>query len=1036
MINWLLSFSLRNRALIVILSIICMVLGPLRAQDLPVDVFPDLSAPRVTIVTEVTGLASEEVESLVTYPVESAVFGLPGVRRLRSASAPGISLVWVEFDWDTHAATARQRVTERVQSLAGRLPPGVEAPILAPDSSVMGEIAFLAMTSEKVDAMTLRRAADVQVRRRLLGVQGVSQVVNLGGEVRQYQVRVDPLALASLDLSLSDLREALLRGGHNAPGGYLVDRGQESVIRVLARPRDVADLEKTLVKRGKNRMIFLRDVATVEIAPAVSRGLASFNAKPAVILSVVKQPQADTVGTTARMDAVVKELQATLKRQGIELHGEVFRQQDFIDRAIANLVEVLRDGAVLVVVVIAVFLWSFRPMMISVLAIPLSMSVAAIAMSLLGLRIDTMTLGGLAIAIGEVVDDAIVDVENVLRRLKEQAASGLTPKKVLKTVYEASVEVRSSVVSATVILILVFLPLMTLEGMEGRLLAPLATSYMIAIAASLLVAVTITPVLCTLLLPGAVKRHHDRTPPVLAMAQAVYRPFLELSLRYTKTVVFVALGLFVAAVMFLLPMGRSFLPEFNEGSLNIAMQLPPGSTLKDSDALARQAEKALLKDRAVVSVGRRTGRAEKDEHVLGVESSEFEVRLAPDPTRTKREVFSDIRERLRVVPGARFEVGQPISHRIDHMLSGQRSMLSVKIFGDDLNQLRDVGREVQTIAQNIPGLVDVALEQMVDIPQLVLRVKREPAARYGLTAGDVAQQMSTALWGERVAEIYEDSLATDVVLIYGKSLRDQKDRIASMRLRTPTGANIEVQELAEVLSQEGPNYVLRENLQRRLVLQANLDSEDPTKVISSLRAQIDRSVRLPAGMSIRLDGQYERAKLVSTRLWVVSGIVFVGIILIIHSTVSSIRKSVIVLLNLPFALSGGAVGVYLAGSVLSVATMIGFITLFGIAVRNGILLVTRVGDLETQGVDPAQAVRQASMERLGPILMTALTAALGLLPLGLALGQPGSEIQAPMALVILTGLVSSTILNMSVVPAATLRWGDSPREASQETNSA
>lgn len=1026
MINWLLSFSLRNRALVLILSIVCMVLGPLRALELPVDVFPDLSAPRVTIVTEVTGLASEEVESLVTYPIESAVFGLPGVRRLRSASAPGISLVWVEFDWDTDSPTARQRVTERVQGLAGRLPPGTEPPILAPDSSVMGEIAFLAMTSDKVDAMALRRAADVQVRRRLLGVQGVSQVVNLGGEIRQYQVQVDPLALASLDLSLSDLREALQRGGYNAPGGYLVDRGQESVIRVLARPRDAADLEKTLVKRGKNRVILLRDVAKVQIAPAVSRGLASFNAKPAVILSVVKQPGADTVGTTARMDAVVKELQGTLERQGIELNGEVFRQQDFIDRAIANLVEVLRDGAALVVVVIAVFLWSMRPMMISVLAIPLSMSVAAIAMSFLGLRIDTMTLGGLAIAIGEVVDDAIVDVENVLRRLREKAKTGLDSKTVIKTVYDASVEVRSSVVSATAILILVFLPLMTLEGMEGRLLAPLAISYMIAIAASLLVAVTITPVLCSFLLPGAVKDRHDRTPPVLAMAQAVYRPFLDLSLRYTKSVVALALALFVASVMFLIPMGRSFLPEFNEGSLNIAMQLPPGSTLRDSDNLARLAERALLKDRAVISVGRRTGRAEKDEHVLGVESSEFEVRLMPDPTRSKREVFSDIRERLRVVPGARFEVGQPISHRIDHMLSGQRSMLSVKIFGDDLDQLRDVGQEIQGVAESIPGLVDVALEQMVDIPQLVLRVKREPAARYGLTAGDVAEQLSAALWGEQVAEIYEDSLATSVILIYDEALRDRKDRIASMRIRTPMGANIEVQELAQVLSQEGPNYVLRENLQRRLVLQANLDSDDPTQVIASLEAKIDQSVNLPEGVSIRLDGQYERAKLVSTRLWAVTGFVLVGIILIVHSTVSSLRNSLIVLLNLPFALSGGAIGVYLAGSVLSVATMIGFITLFGIAVRNGILLVTRVGDLRAQGADNEIAVRQASMERLGPILMTALTAALGLLPLGLALGQPGSEIQAPMALVILTGLVSSTILNMSVVPAAILRWGDAP----------
>lgn len=1023
MINWLLAFSLRNRPLILILSAVCMVLGPLRAQELAVDVFPDLSAPRVTIVTEVTGLASEEVESLVTYPVESAVFGVPGVRRLRSASAPGISLVWVEFDWDTKSEVARQRVTERLQGLNGRLPPTAQQPLLAPDSSVMGEIAFLAMTSKKVDAMTLRRAADVQVRRRLLGVRGVAQVINLGGEKRQYQVRADPLALDALDLSFTDLHQALMRGGHNAPGGYLVDRGQESVIRVLARPQGVEDLRKILVRRSGHRVIRLEDVAVVEVGPAVQRGVASYNAEPAVMLSVVKQPAADTVGTTQRMDTVLEELRVNLARQGIELHGDVFRQQDFIDRAIANLVEVLRDGAVLVVLVIAVFLWSIRPMVISVLAIPLSIAVAAIVMDLLGLRIDTMTLGGLAIAIGEVVDDAIVDVENVLRRLRERADENLNRKMVLRTVLAASMEVRSSVVSATAILILVFLPLLTLEGMEGRLLAPLAIAYMIAIAASLLVAITITPVLCSYLLPGAVRGRHSHTPPVLALAQRIYQPILEFSLHRSATVFVVATLIFAGAVAFALPMGRSFLPEFNEGSLNIAMQLPPGSTLIDSDVLARQAENALLKDRAVVSVGRRTGRAESDEHVLGVESSEFEVRLRPDPSRSKREVFSDIRERLRVVPGARFEVGQPISHRIDHMLSGQRSMLSVKIFGDDLDRLRQVGQQVQAVAIGTPGLVDVALEQMVDIPQLALKVRSEPAARHGLRPADVADQISWALWGAQVAEIYEDSMATPVLLLYDSKLRDQKDRIAALRLRTPTGASIEVQELAQVISQEGPNYVLRENLRRRLVVQANLDTANPSAVVDALRSNIAEKVDLPTDMEIRFDGQFERAAQVSRRLWAVTGVIFLGIVLIVHRTVGSGPRTMIVLLNLPFALSGGVLGVYLAGSVLSVATMIGFITLFGIAIRNGILLVTRVGDLQAQGQELVAALRQASTERLGPILMTALTAALGLLPLAMAIGQPGSEIQAPMALVILTGLFSSTLLNMSVVPAAMRRWG-------------
>jgi CzcA family heavy metal efflux pump len=1032
MIDRLLRLSLRHRWLALGAAVLLLGFGFVRTAQMPVDVFPDLTAPRVTVVVEGTGMAAEEVERLITFPIEAAVSGAAGVQRVRSASAPGISVVWVEFDWDTDQALARQRVTEQLQSIAGALPPTASAPLLAPASSVMGEIAFVALTSDTLDPMQLRRVAEVEVRRRLLGVDGVSQVVPIGGQEKQYQVLADPYRLERYGLAISDVVSAIESGSRDAPGGYLVDRGQESVIRVLGRAHGVADLEAIVVAMRAGVPVRVRDVADVRVGAAVARGAGSYRGQPAVILSVVKQPSADTVSTTRRMDAELDLLAADLAPRGVAVHRDIFRQQDFIDTAIDNLVGVLRDGAVLVVVVLFVFLWSVRPTLISVVAIPLSLVVAVLALDALGLTIDTMTLGGLAIAIGELVDDAIVDVENVARRLRERAslpAEARAP--VLDTVLHASLEIRSSIVSATYVIMLVFVPLLFLDGLEGRLMQPLAISYLAAIFASLLVAVTVTPVLCTFLLPRVAERRGPAEPPFMRWLQRGYAPVLRASLRHPVLVTAGTAALVAVGVAGLGGLGRSFLPEFNEGSLTINMVLSPGTSLAESDALARMAERALLADPGVLSVGRRSGRAERDEHVLGVETSELEVRLRADDPRTRERLFADVRERLMAVPGAHFTIGQPISHRIEHMISGQRAALSIKVFGEDLRQLRRVAEQVKQVAEGVPGLVDVGVEQVVDIPQLVVRVDAQAASSYGFSAGAAATAVGTALWGAVPGHVYEDGATTDVVVKYAPGHAPGEapgeaidiDAVRRLPIPAPTGALVPVSALAEVRQDSGPNYVLREDLSRRVVVTANVAGRDIRSAYQEVRGRVGAEVAAPEGVRIDYAGQFEREEATGQRLLFLGLLAIVGIGLIVGATLGSVRRTLIVLVNLPLALAGGVVGVYLAGGVLSVATTIGFITLFGIATRNGILLATRARDLEIEGVAREQAVARAARERLAPILMTAVTAALGLLPLALALGRPGSEIQAPMALVILTGLATSTALNMVAVPALLARWG-------------
>ena len=1033
MIEWVLQQSLRHRIAVLAAAAGLIAIGGWRLTEVPVDVFPDLSAPRVTIVTEATGLAPVEVEQLITFPLETAVHGVAGTRRIRSASAAGISIVWVEFDWGTDPIVARQRVAERLQSATSGLPPEAEAPILAPPSSVMGEIAFVALSAppDQVDPMQLRRVAERDVRRRLLAVPGVAQVVAIGGDERQYQVLVDPERLARFELTAEQVAEAVARGSRNEPGGYLIEDGQESVIRLVGRAGTTEALGAIRVATRDQVPVRVRDVAEVRVGPSVRRGAGSYDARPAVVMSIVKQPGADTLETTALVDAVLDELEPAVTGGGITLHRELFRQETFVRASVDNLLEVLRDGAILVALVLILFLWHPGATLTSVLAIPLSLLTATLTLDWLGYGLDTMTIGGLAIAIGELVDDAIVDVENVTRRLRERAKKAVHEREtVLRTVLTASSEIRSSIVSATAILMLVFVPLLFLSGMEGRLLRPLAVAYLIAIAASLVVAVTVTPVLASYLLPR--QRLMEKESPLIRWLEKAYTPLLGWSMARPRVVLGVSVAALVLGVVGVALAGRSFLPSFNEGSLNVAMVVPPGTSLETSDQLGRLAEEALLADPAVRSTTRRTGRAERDEHVQGPEGSEMDVLLDGSDERERDELLDDLRERLAIVPGASFTFGQPISHRIDHMLSGQRAALTVRAVGDDLDALRRTAERVGAVMEQVEGLVDVQVEPIVNTPQIMVKVDEAAAARYGLSPGEVASSVSLALWGKAVATVLEDGMQTDVVLRQEGDARHAMNALEALRVRTPAGATVPLAALAEVRREAAPNYIMREDVRRRVVVTANASGRDLRDAVDDLREQVSAEVERPAGVTIEYAGQFEQEEKATRTLLLLALLVVLGIALIVGGTLRSTRRAAIVLVNLPLALVGGIAGVYLAGGVMSIATTIGFITLFGIATRNGILLATRAADLEREGVSREEAMRRGARERLAPILMTAVTAALGLLPLALALGEPGAEIQAPMAMVILCGLATSTSLNMLVVPSLLARWGG---DAAGETSS-
>lgn len=1031
--NRLIRWSLEHRLLVVAASFLLVVLGVDATRRMPVDVFPDLTAPTVTVLTEAHGLAPEEVEALVTFPIETAVNGASGVRRVRSASGVGISIVWVEFAWGTDIYVARQVVNEKLQLVASQLPPDLPPPAMAPISSVMGEILFLSLTWEEDrlsadpaqrerQLMEARSVADWTIRKRLLAVGGVSQVVPIGGAVKQYQVLARPEALQAAGVTLEQVAEALRSSNHNASGGFLVEGGQEYLLRAVGRARDVADVARTVVTVRDGYPIRVGQVADVRVGAKLKRGEGSANAAPAVILAITKQPDANTLELTGRLDAVIAELQKTLP-PGLKIRTDIFRQADFIAVAIDNVTRALAEGAVLVAVILLLFLMNLRATLISLAAIPVSLVVAVLALDAAGVTLNTMTIGGLTIAIGALVDDAIIDVENVYRRLRENAL--LPPERqvpAIEVIYAASVEIRSSIVFATLIIILVFVPLFFLSGLEGRMLAPLGLAYVVAIAASLLVAVTLTPALCAYLLPRA-RRLDAGESAVLRWLKARYRPLLARALAAPGVVLLTA-GLALAAALAVVPfLGRSFLPEFNEGTLTLSVVTLPGTSLEESDRLGRRVEQALLAFPEVVSTARRTGRAELDEHAQDVNAAEVDVTLELSRgERDKETLLRDLRAALAQLPGAAVTVGQPLSHRIDHMLSGTRANIALKLYGDDLEQLRRLAEQVRKVASATPGAVDVAIEQQVDIPEIEIQVDREAAARFALTAGEVAEAVERAFAGETVARMLEGQQSLDLVVRYDDSVRADLARLGEALVDTPGGAKLPLKMLATLRRDTGPNTISREAVQRKMVVQANVAGRDLASVVDELRVRIGREVTLPQGYHLEYGGQFESAEEAARNIGLLSIGVLIGIFLLLIIALSSVRNALFTLVNLPLALIGGVAAVALTSGVVSIASLVGFITLFGIATRNGILMVTHFEQLLSEGRPLPEAVVQGSLERLAPILMTALSAGLALIPLVLAADRPGNEIQAPMGIVILGGLLSSTLLNMFVVPVLYARF--------------
>ncbi len=1029
----LIHWSVRNRLLVLAAAVLLMVAGAIVGRDMPVDVFPDLTAPTVTVITEAHGLAPEEVETLVTFPIETAVNGASGVRRVRSASGVGISIVWTEFEWGTDIYVARQIVNEKLQLVGNQLPPDMDPPTMAPISSVMGEILFLSVAWDEPaaepgalaqQAMDARTLADQVIRKRLLGVPGVSQVIPIGGGVKQVQVVLRPESMAGLDISYQQVEEALRTGNGNASGGFYNENGQEYLLRAVGRAEGPEDIARSVVTVRDGQPILVGQVADVRVGPKVKRGEGSANGKPAVVMAVLKQPDANTLELTALIDVLLDEVDASLPA-GLTVNRHIFRQADFISTAVSNVTAALRDGGILVALILLLFLGNLRASLISLTAIPLSMIVAILALDALGMTLNTMTLGGLTIAIGAVVDDAIIVVENIVRRLRENRLlpeAEQLPDRAL--VGDASAEILDSIVFATLIIVLVFIPLFFLSGLEGRMLAPLGTSYVIAIAASLLVAMTVTPALSSFLLPSS-KSMDKPESVVMRSLGAAYRPVLHQALR-RPGLVLGGTGLAFLGALALIPgMGRSFLPEFNEGTLTLNVVTLPGTSLEASDRLGRRIEQTLLAFPEVVTTSRRTGRAELDEHAQDVNAAEIDVSLDLSRSdRHKEELMVAIRRELASIGGAVITVGQPLSHRIDHMLSGSRATIALKVFGDDLQTLRSLAEQVEAVAKDTPGAVDVAIEQQVDIPELEIRADRAALARYGLGAGELAERIEGAFAGEVVGQLLEGQRTVDVVLRLDDSVRESFESIAATPIDTPTGHRIPLGMLATLSRDSSPNTITREGVARKMVVQANVADRDLSAVVADLRERIADAVDFPEGYFVVYGGQFESAEEATRTISLLSALVVMGIYLLLVVAFGSTRNALLMLVNLPLSLIGGLAAVTFTSGVVSIASLVGFVTLFGIATRNGILMVSHYQHLvQDEGMAVGEAIVRGSMERLTPVLMTALSTGLALIPLVLAADEAGNEIQAPMGVVLLGGLLTSTVLNMLVVPVLFDRFG-------------
>jgi len=979
-------------------------------------------------MTEAHGMVAEEVELLVTFPIETAVNGAMDVRRVRSSSSNGFSIVWIEFEWGTDIFIARQIVTEKIQTAMSSLPKGVEKPVLAPISSIMGEIMLIGLTIdeenniENKSYMDLRAIGEFDIRRRLLSISGVSQVIPIGGEVKQYQIHVSPEKLLAYDITLNQVLEAASKSNDNSSGGSFIDSGSEYLIRGLGRIQTLDDLENSVITTSDNVPIFIKDVAQVKIGAAVKFGEGSANAKPADLLTVQKQPQTNTIKLTENILEKLEEIKKTLP-PGIILDSEIFRQADFIETAISNVIEALRDGALLVIIVIFLFLWNIRTTFISVLAIPLSIVITIIVFQLFDIMINTMTLGGIAIAIGALVDDAIIDVENVFRRLKENSLKVIElRKKTITVIFEASKEIRAPMVNATLIILVVFIPLFFLSGVEGRLLRPMGYAYIISIFTSLIVALTITPVLSYYLLKDTDFTKNSGDTWIVEKLKKYYDKILRITLKHPKTLTLVATLLLASTIIVFPFLGKSFLPEFNEGALTLSLVTLPGSSIEESNKIGKLAEEILLTLPEVKSTARRTGRAELDEHGQGVNGAELEVRFEL-LDRSKEDLLKDLRNSLSAVPGTNITVGQPISHRIDHMLSGTRANIAVKVFGTNLHQLRSIAKSVKAEMEKVNGAVDIAIEQEVEVPQIKIYFNRHSMARYGVTVGDLAEAIDIGFNGEVASEIREGQNMFDLVVRFDENSRGNINKIKNALFDTPIGVKVPLSQLATILDEKGANRISRENVQRKLVVQANVSGRDLRSVVDEMQSNIKENIKLPQGYFIEWGGQFESEQ-EATRIISLLSIISIGFIfLILYMQFNKAIYALFILVNLPLALIGGIWSIYFTNGIISIASLVGFITLFGIATRNGILMISHYRHLLDEGIEFTQAIIQGSIERLNPVLMTAITAALALVPLALGADQPGKEIESPMAIVILGGLFTSTILNMIFLPSLFHKFG-------------
>lgn len=1029
MINALIDFSIRHRLLVLVMTLLMTAYGAWVATKLPVDVFPNLNRPTVTIFSESPGLAAEEVETLVTRPIEAAVNGAPGVDRVRSSSMVGLSLIWVEFDWTTDIYIARQTVAEKLQGAREILPEGID-PYMGPIASIMGEVFQIGLTSNDpgVTSMDIRTYAEWDIRNRLLSIPGIAEITVLGGDLKQYQVLVDPVKLSQYGKSLHDVKAAIQGANVSATGGFMISDYTETLIRVNGRVGSIEDLARSPLPKTDDDApsIRLDQVAEVRMGgPLGKRGDASIDMTPAVVLSIQKQPDADTLGLTRLIEEEIKGIKASLP-SGMVLHDDIFRQANFIERAIHNVEEALRDGSILVALILTVFLLNFRTTFITLTAIPLSLLVTAIVFHWMGMSINTMTLGGLAVAIGELVDDAIVGVENVYRRLRENRLAG-NKKDPLDVIREASSEVRGSIVFATIIVVLVFVPLFAMQGIEGRIFTPLGVAYIVSILASLLVSLTVTPALCAYMLPNLKRLGAEHDGFVIRSVKKTQRWVLD-RLFPRSTLVFVTLALaFVLSIGVFTTFGREFLPQFNEGSVTITIFQKPGTSLGESNRIGNIAERLLQELPEIEKTSRRAGRAERDDHVKGVYATELEATLLPSD-RSRAEVFADIREKLATIPGISVEVGQPISHRIDHMLSGVQAQIAIKLFGADLNVLRSVAEEIKAAMETVPGVVDLAVEKQVLIPQLHVNVDREQAAARGLMPGEVAEYAQLAMQGEIVGAVLDRERSHDIVMRLKDDARDSAEAIRQIPIDTADNHIVPLGLVADVEEAKGANLINRENAQRRIIIQANSSARDLVGVVDNIKVAIDEKVTLPEGYYITYSGQFESQASASKMIALLSLLSFLGMFIVLYVYLKSANLAIQVMLAIPLAFIGAAIGIWVTGGIFSIATLVGFITLTGIAARNGILMIAHYMHLmehEDEKFDLAMIYRGTS-ERIVPVMMTALTASLALVPILMAAGQPGREIIYPVAVVIFSGLFTSTLLDLTVRPLLFWRFGRKP----------